>query len=159
MHGAGSLNIICRQIKRLSVEIISWSLPSAGLNHRYLISRLSLQVFYLWRHVLSTAPLLTLWWWNFEILLGPLHRSFPSIGELRCQAIQTEHSPYIAERSRKAVYIVRCLWSKPELRAPFQPLWGESDTIFEQKGKGRWAVYCIQFCGSWTPCWGLQFLC
>jgi hypothetical protein len=26
-----------------------------GVNHRYLMSRLSLQVFFLWRHVLSTA--------------------------------------------------------------------------------------------------------
>jgi hypothetical protein len=26
------------------------------------------------------------------------------------QAIQTEHGPYIAERTQKAVYIVRCLW-------------------------------------------------
>jgi hypothetical protein len=27
------------------------------------------------------------------------------IGELRCQAIQIEHGPYIAERTQKAVYI------------------------------------------------------
>jgi hypothetical protein len=33
------------------------------------------------------------------------------IGELRCQAIQTEHGPCIAERTQKAVYIVRCLWA------------------------------------------------
>jgi hypothetical protein len=50
-----------------------------------------------------------LWWSNLEILLGPLHRSSPFIGELRCQAIQTEHGPYMAERTQKAVYIVRCL--------------------------------------------------
>jgi hypothetical protein len=41
--------------------------------------------------------------------LAPLHRSSPFIGELRCQAIQTEHGPYIAERAQKAVYIVRYL--------------------------------------------------
>jgi hypothetical protein len=37
--------------------------------------------------------------------------SSPFIGELRCQAIQTEHGPCIpvAERTQKAVYIVRCL--------------------------------------------------
>jgi hypothetical protein len=45
-----------------------------------------------------------------EILFGPLHRSSPFIGELRCQALQTEHGPYIAERTQKAVYILRCLW-------------------------------------------------
>jgi hypothetical protein len=43
-------------------------------------------------------------------VFAPLHRSSPFIGGLRCQAIQTEHSPYIAERTEKAVYIVRCLW-------------------------------------------------
>jgi hypothetical protein len=58
------------------------------------MSRLSLQVFYLWLHVFA-----------------PLHRSSPFIGGLRCQAIQTEHGPYIAERTQKAVYIVRCLWA------------------------------------------------
>jgi hypothetical protein len=45
------------------------------------------------------------------MLFAPLHRSSPFIGGLRCQAIQTEHGPYIAERTQKAVYIVICLWS------------------------------------------------
>jgi hypothetical protein len=75
------------------------------LHHRYLMNRLSLQVFYLWRHVLSTAPSFILWWSNLEILFAPLHRSSPFIGRLRCQAIQTEHGPYIAERTQKAVYV------------------------------------------------------
>jgi hypothetical protein len=39
----------------------------------------------------------------------PPRRSSPVIGGLRYQAIQTEHGPYIAERTQKAVYIVRCL--------------------------------------------------
>jgi hypothetical protein len=77
--------------------------------HRYLMSRLSLQVFYLWHHVLSTAPPFILWWSNLEILFAFLYRSSPFIGGLRCQAIQTEHDPYTAERTQKAVYIVRCL--------------------------------------------------
>jgi hypothetical protein len=55
-------------------------------------------------------PPLILWWSNLEILVGPLHRSSPFIEELRCQAIQTAHDPYITERTPKAVYIVRCLW-------------------------------------------------
>jgi hypothetical protein len=80
------------------------------INNRYLMCRLSLQVFYLWRHVLATAPPFILWWSNLEILFGPLHRGSPFIGELRCQAIQTKHGPYIEERTQKAVYIVRCLW-------------------------------------------------
>jgi hypothetical protein len=36
----------------------------------------------------------------------------PFIGELRCQDIQTEDGLYIAERTQKAVFIVRCLWMK-----------------------------------------------
>jgi hypothetical protein len=79
------------------------------------MSRLSLQVFYLWRDVLLTAPLFILWWSNLEILFTPLHRSSPFIGELCCQAIQTEHGSYIAERTQKAVYIVRCLWPAPTI--------------------------------------------
>jgi hypothetical protein len=56
-----------------------------------------------------------LWWSNLEILFGPLHRTFPFLGELRCQAIQTEHDPYVAERTQKAVYIVRCLWHNTQI--------------------------------------------
>jgi hypothetical protein len=39
----------------------------------------------------------------------PLNRSSLFIGGLRCQAIQTEQGPYIAERTQKAVDIVRYL--------------------------------------------------
>jgi hypothetical protein len=105
---------IARQLRSLSEQskIAAWTniAEPEGAAHRYLMSRLSLQVFYLWRHVSSTAPPLILWWSNLEIQFGPLHRSSPFIGELRCQAIQTEHVPYIAERTQKAVYIVSCLW-------------------------------------------------
>jgi hypothetical protein len=79
-----------------------------SVEHRYLMTRLSLQVVYLWRHVSSTAPPFILWWSNLVILFGPLHRSSPFIGELRCQAIQMEHGPYIAERTQNAVFI---LWA------------------------------------------------
>jgi hypothetical protein len=54
----------------------------------------------------SAATDTVLWWSNLEILVGPLHRSSPFIGELRCQAIQKEHGPYLTERTQKAVYIV-----------------------------------------------------
>jgi hypothetical protein len=47
---------------------------------------------------------------KFRNTICPLHRSSPFIGGLRFQAIQMEHGPYIAERTQKAVYIVRCLW-------------------------------------------------
>jgi hypothetical protein len=91
----------------------SWAncrLYTIQYTHRYLMTRLSLQFVYLWRHVSSTAPSFILWWSNLDILFGPLHLSSPFIGELRCQAIQMEHGPYIAERTQNAVYIVRCLW-------------------------------------------------
>jgi hypothetical protein len=68
-----------------------WEVWEQGGRHRYLMTRLCLQVVYLWRHVSSTAPPFILWWGNFEILLGPLHRISPLTGELRCQAIQMEH--------------------------------------------------------------------
>jgi hypothetical protein len=47
---------------------------------------------------------------KLRTLFAPLHRSSPFIRELRFQAIQTEHGPYITERTQKVVYIVRCLW-------------------------------------------------
>jgi hypothetical protein len=43
-------------------------------------------------------------------VFAPLHRSSPFVQRLRCQAIQTEHGPYITERTQKAVYTVICLW-------------------------------------------------
>jgi hypothetical protein len=84
-----------------------YSGKGGGLTHRYLMTRLSLPVT---SCIVDSAPLI-LWWSNLEILSAPLHRSSPFIGGLRCQAIQTEHGLYIAERTQKAVYIVRCLWS------------------------------------------------
>jgi hypothetical protein len=46
---------------------------------------------------------------RLEILFGPLHRSSPFIGDLRCQAIQIEHGLMYIERTQNAVYIVRSL--------------------------------------------------
>jgi hypothetical protein len=82
------------------------------------MSRLSLQVFYLWRHVLSTAIYNMVAKYRNTVLFAPLHRSSLFIGGLRCQAIQTEHGPYIVERTHKAVYIVRCLCLSPKLEIP-----------------------------------------
>jgi hypothetical protein len=44
------------------------------------------------------------------MLFAPLYRSSPFKGGVSCQAIQTEHGLFIAERTPKAVYIVKCLW-------------------------------------------------
>jgi hypothetical protein len=66
------------------------------------MTRLILQVVYLWRYVSSTAPPFILWWPNFEILLGPLHRSSPFIGELRCQALQMVL--YSRENPKRSLY-------------------------------------------------------
>jgi hypothetical protein len=62
--------------------------------------------------IVDTAPPFILKWSNLEILFDPLHRSSPFIGGLRCQAIQMEHGPYTAERTQKAVYVVKCLWCR-----------------------------------------------
>jgi hypothetical protein len=78
------------------------------------MTRLSLQVVYLWGHVSSTAPPFILWWSNLEILFGPLPRSSPCIGGLRCRGnANGTWSVYSRERIQKAVYIVRCLCLKP----------------------------------------------
>jgi hypothetical protein len=77
--------------------------------HRYLMGRFPLQGFYLCCHVLSTAPSFILWWPKLEILFVSLHHIFTSYGGLRCRPILQEHSLYIVERTRKAVYNVRCL--------------------------------------------------
>jgi hypothetical protein len=88
------------------------STKTMGLKHRYLMSRLSLQVCYLWRHVLSTAPPFILWWSNLELLFAPLHRSSPFIGELRYQATKTEHI-YSRENPKQAIlWDVYCLKSE-----------------------------------------------
>jgi hypothetical protein len=89
------------------------------LAHRYLMSRLSLQVFYLWRHESSTAPPFIFWWSNLEILFAPFHRSSHFIGELRCQAIQTENGPNMKERTKKQsilwdVYVLAWIWCRLE---------------------------------------------
>jgi hypothetical protein len=78
---------------------------------------------------LSTAPPFILRLSDLEILFVLLHRSSPFIGGLRCQAIQTEHGPYIAERTQKAVYIVRCLWLRGSLTAGNFLTMAESETI------------------------------
>jgi hypothetical protein len=67
---------------------------AAGGRHRYLMTRLSLKVVYLWRHVSSTAPPFILWWWNLEILFAPL----PPQLSLHRRAALSSYSN------------VRCLW-------------------------------------------------
>jgi hypothetical protein len=117
------------------------------LYHRYLMTRLSLQVVYLWPHVSLTAPPFILWWANLEILFGPLHRSSPFIGELRCQAIQMEHGPYLAERTQNAVYTVtvRCLWAI-HTNKPFK------------KWLANYFAECKQHKSSWNReyLWGMK---
>jgi hypothetical protein len=56
---------------------------------------------------------------KFRNTISPLHRSFPFIGGLRCQAIQTEHGPYKTERTQKAVYIVNDARTFPTVMTTF----------------------------------------
>jgi hypothetical protein len=127
---------------------------SVGWVHRYLMTRLSLQVIYLWCHVSSTAPPFILWWSNLEILFGPLHCRSPFIGELRCQAIQTEHGPYIAERTQNAVYIVRYLWAGCMGFCLF--IYCVPELSSHHKKLGHFVVYFIQSDWNW---WMICTLC
>jgi hypothetical protein len=111
-------SIYCSTVVTL-ILYTRWQTKSRPWVHRYLMTRfrLSLQVVYLWRHASSTAPPFILWWSNLEILFGLFHRSSPFIGELRYQAILMEHGLYIAERTQKSAYIVRCqCWNHVNLR-------------------------------------------
>jgi hypothetical protein len=57
--------------------------------------------FYLWRHVLWTAPPFILWWWKFEVLFDPLRRSSSFIGGQRWQP---GHSLHIRGKGASQVY-------------------------------------------------------
>jgi hypothetical protein len=129
------------------------------------MSRLNLQVFYLWRHVLSTAPPFILWGSNLEILFAPLHRSSPFIGGLRCQAIQMEHVLYIAERTQKAVYIVRCLWCSTVNRTLNAP-WSENFHVVKNPQLSRgvypsyaWVAWLLMFRVRRIFTWNLVRTC
>jgi hypothetical protein len=74
------------------------------LTHRYLITRLSLQVVYLWRHVSSTAPPFILWWWNLETLLGPLHRSSPFKESWAVKLFKWNTVLYSRENPKRSLY-------------------------------------------------------
>jgi hypothetical protein len=45
----------------------------------------------------------------YKYYLPLLHCSSPFIRGLCCQAIQTEHGPYMTERTQKSICIMRCL--------------------------------------------------
>jgi hypothetical protein len=75
-----------------------------GVNHRYLMTRLSLQVFYLWRHVSSTAPPLILWWSNLEILFFPLHRSSSFIESCAVKQFKWNTDVYSRENPKNSLY-------------------------------------------------------
>jgi hypothetical protein len=68
-----------REPERLAISNLSCRSSSAVAhsNHRYLMRRLSLQVFYLWRHMWSTALPFILWWSNLEILFASSTAALP----------------------------------------------------------------------------------
>jgi hypothetical protein len=68
------------------------------------MTRLSLKVVYLWRHVSSTAPPLILWWWNLETLFAPFNRCSPFIRELRCQVFKWKTLLYSREDPKRSLY-------------------------------------------------------
>jgi hypothetical protein len=135
-------------------------------------SRLSLKVVYLWRHVSSTAPPFILWWSNLKILFGPLHRSSPFIGELRCQAIQMEHI-YRRENPKSSLYCEMSMllphWSLKQLGVKWSPHLAEvrqnwyefchtffrfclvTGRPFGTNKVEAWETDRIAFSGGWSP--------
>jgi hypothetical protein len=91
--------------------------------HRYLMTRLSLQVIYMWRHVSSTAPPFILWWLNLEILFGPLLRSSTFTGVLRCQAILKWNTVLYSRKNPKSS--LYC-----EMSIVYPPMHTAADYIF-----------------------------
>jgi hypothetical protein len=114
-HNSSKLNnnTYIRYQKITIIDMIKYSIQnfsSPYCHHRYLITRLSLKVVYLWRHVSSTAPPFILWWWYLETLFAPPQ---PQLSLHRRAALSSDSNgtrSYIAERTQSAVYIVRCLW-------------------------------------------------
>jgi hypothetical protein len=103
-------------------------MPTYGTNYRYLMSRLSLQVFYLWRHVFSTAPLFILWWSNLQILFGPpppqlsLHRRSALSGNSN-----GTRSVYSRENPKSSLYckmsiVLTCAWVNQDSALALPPL-------------------------------------
>jgi hypothetical protein len=80
------------------------------------MSRLRLQGFYLWRHVLSTASPFISGSWKFrKTMCPPPPQLLLHIGWLLCRPIfqKGTQSVYITERTRKVVYCICliCLWA------------------------------------------------
>jgi hypothetical protein len=99
-------------IRPIKVNINLIILGLRGRRHRYLMSRLSLQVFYLWRHVLSRAQPFILWWWNLEIIFALFNRNSPFIGAALSSNSNGTRSVYSRKNPKSSLqYIVRCLWS------------------------------------------------
>jgi hypothetical protein len=117
------------------------------------MSRLSLQVFYLWRHVLSTAPPFILWWSNLEILFGPLHRSSPfmescAVNQFKWNTVQREPKKqsilwdvYVYNRQHPSFI----LWW-PETEILFDPLYTAALPSLEGRADNqfKWDTVCIR---------------
>jgi hypothetical protein len=110
LGGRGSNSISSFQHHNILIEARSTIHDVTGMSriraiyNRYLMSRFTLQGFYLWRHVLSTATPLILWWLNLEIIFIPLHRS---CGAALSTNLKRTHSLYcyLAERTLKAANV------------------------------------------------------
>jgi hypothetical protein len=78
------------------------------------MTRLSIKVVYLWRHVSYTAPPFILWWWNLDICTTcPPQPQLSLHRRAALSSYSNRTRSYIAERTQSAVYIVRCLCSVP----------------------------------------------
>jgi hypothetical protein len=66
----------------------------------------TLQVFYMWRQIMSTAPPFLLWWPNLEILFCPPP---PQFLRHRRAALSNNSKGTQSVNTRKVVYNVRCM--------------------------------------------------
>jgi hypothetical protein len=91
--------------EKISLAPTPFSDETSLLYNLCIMTRLSLKVVYLWRHVSSTAPPFILWWWNLEILFAPLNRSSPLIGE-NCAVKQFKWNTllYSREDPKRSLY-------------------------------------------------------
>jgi hypothetical protein len=97
--------------KELSLSLARQHAPPS---HRYLMSRLSLQVFYLWRHVLSTQRRHLYYGGQiYKYYLPPSTAVLPSYTRAALSSNSNGTRSVYNRKTQKAVYIVICLWAWP----------------------------------------------
>jgi hypothetical protein len=120
----------------------------ACILHRYLMSRLSFQVFCLWRHVWSTQrrPFI-LWWSNLEILFAPPP---PQLSLHRRAALSSNsnvtRSVYSRKNPKSSLYCeVSMVYCSSSLNYSYQLLCGESSFCERDHVSKCYFIFSISF--------------